>query len=340
VNGIPHVASPGWLLLLLLLPLLAWWRHRRQRLDGAAGALTYSRLPGAGEGRRRGAGIPLHWAFYCRLAALALMTLALARFQLGYAWEESLTEGIDIAIALDLSASMGATDFDPDDRLTVAKDVVRRFIEGRPGDRLALVAFAGTAMARTPLTTDRTMLTRMVDGLALYTLPDGTAIGLALANSASRLKTSEAASRIVILVTDGVNNTGEIDPVSAAAVCDGLGIKVYTVGVGTDGLVEVPIPTRDPLTGRAVMTRTTMENQLDEELLQRIAERTGGEYFRATDAESLERIFTTIDQLETTPLTVERFVRYEELYPPLAWGALGLLLLPLAAVPAGWSAEP
>lgn len=331
MNGFPHLASPLWLLLLLAVPPIVWWHHRRPR----PGGLTYSRLPSGCCGGWR-----LHLPFYCRLLALVLLVLALARPQLGYAWEESLTEGIDIEIALDLSGSMGAEDFEPANRLTVAKQVVADFIAGRPGDRLGVVVFSGTALARAPLTTDRTMLTRLVQSLELNTLPDGTAIGVALANAAARLKDSDAESRIIVLVTDGVNNTGEIDPLSAAAVCDGLGIRVYTVGVGTDGPVPVPIQQRDELTGRTVVRRVMMENQLDEELLQEIARRTGGEYYRATDARSLERIFAIIDELETTPLAVQRYVRYEEVFPPLAWAALTLLLAPFAAVFLRCTAEP
>ncbi len=332
MNGVPHLADPLWLLLLVAVPVLAWWHHRRS----GKGALTYSRLPTG----CRGGTWRLHLPFYCRLAALVLLVLALARPQLGYAWEESLTEGIDIEIALDLSGSMGAEDFEPDNRLTVAKQVVQDFIAGRSGDRIGVVVFSGTALARAPLTSDRDMLLRLVDRLELNTLPDGTAIGVALANAAARLKDSEAASRVIVLVTDGVNNTGEIDPVSAAAVCDGLGIKVYTIGVGTEGRVPVPVTQRDPQTGRMVTRRVMMENQLDEELLRNIAQRTGGEYFRATDAGSLASIFATIDRLETTPLTVHRYVRYEETFQPLVWAGLGLLLLPLGLVLLRQTGEP
>ncbi|HKI05498.1 MAG TPA: VWA domain-containing protein [Thermoanaerobaculia bacterium] len=337
-QAIPHIASPWWLLLLLALPVLAWAHHRRPSL----GALTYSRLPGGAAGRRqpgRGAW-RLHLPFYARLVALACLVLALARPQLGYAWEESLTEGIDIQIVLDISGSMGAEDFQPKNRLTVAKQVVKEFVAGRTGDRIGMVVFSGAAMTRAPLTTDHAMLELLVDSVELNSLPDGTAIGVALASSAARLKSSPAKTKVVVLVTDGVNNAGAIDPISAAALCKGLGIKVYTVGVGSGGRVPVPMPAQDPVTGRTVTRRYMMNVPVDEPLMREIAGRTGGQFFRATDRESLQRIFQEIDRLEKTPLQVKRYVRYREAFPPLVWAGLGLLLFPLAAAGLKVTAEP
>lgn len=339
MTALPQLADPLWLLALLALPPLVWWHHRR----GALGALTYSRLPGAsraGRGRRLLAALRLHLPFYCRLAALALLVLALARPQLGYAWEESLTEGIDVQIALDVSGSMAAEDFQPDNRLTVAKQVVSDFVAGRTGDRIGLTVFSGSAVTRSPLTTDRRMLETLLGAVDINEEMDGTAIGVALASAAARLEGSEAESKVIVLVTDGVNNTGAIDPLSAAAVCDGLKIRVYTVGVGTRGRVIVPLRRPDPLTGRMRTHRVEMENQLDEELLREIAERTGGAYYRATDGASLAAIFAEIDELETTPIEVKRYVRYEETFQPLAWSALALLLLPAAAAALRLTAEP
>jgi Ca-activated chloride channel family protein len=331
-------ADPWWLAALLALPLLAVWHHRR----GAHGALTYSRLPMPlrRSGPGAAAALRLHLPYYCRLAALALLLVALARPQLGYAWEESLTEGIDVQVVLDVSGSMAAEDFQPDNRLAVAKRVVGDFVAARTGDRIGLTVFSGSAVTRSPLTTDRRMLRTLVDAVDINTEMDGTAIGVALANGAARLRDSAAKSRVIVLVTDGVNNTGAIDPLSAAAVCDGLGIKVYTVGVGTHGRVVVPLRVRDPHTGRVRVERVEMDNQLDEPLLRRIAERTGGAYFRATDARSLERIFAEIDRLEKTAIEVKRYVRYEETFQPLAWAALALLLLPVGAAALRWTAEP
>jgi Ca-activated chloride channel homolog len=331
VTPLPHFATPLWLLLLAAAPLLAWHHHRRPAL----GALTYSRVPAGAAATWR-----LHLPFYARLAALALLAVALARPQLGYAWEESLTEGIDIELALDISGSMGGEDFQPDNRLAVAKRVVRDFVAGRTGDRIGLVVFSGTALTRSPLTTDRRMLDQLLAGVELNTLPDGTAIGVALASAAARLKASEAKSRVIVLVTDGVNNAGAIDPMSAAAVCRGLGLKVYTIGVGTRGRVPVPMRLRNPRTGLVETREVMMENQLDEALLAKIAERTGGRTFRATDAESLRQIFADIDRLEKTPLKVKRYVRYREAFQPFAWSALALLLAPLATAALKVTAEP
>jgi len=329
----PHLADPAWLLLLLALPALAWLHHRR----ASPGALTYSRLPSGG--RRLGAW-RLHLPFYVRLLALACLVLALARPQLGYAWEESLTEGIDIQLVLDISGSMGAEDFQPKNRLTVAKQVVKEFVAGRPGDRIGMVVFSGAAMTRAPLTTDREMLDLLIDSVELNTLPDGTAIGVALASAAARLKDSAAKTKIIVLVTDGVNNAGAIDPVSAAALCKGLGIKAYTVGVGSGGRVTVPLPFQDPVTGRTVIRHYVMNVPVDEPLLRQIAGRTGGQFYKATDRSGLQRIFREIDRLEKTPLQVKRYVRYQETFPPLVWAGLGLLLLPFAAAGLKVTAEP
>lgn len=330
-GAFPHLDGPLWLALLAALPLLAWWHHRR----GGLGALTYSRLPeGAGAGWR------LHLPFYARLGAAGLLIVAAARPQLGYAREESLTEGIDIEIALDISGSMAAEDFQPKNRLTVAKQVVDEFIAGRAGDRIGVVVFSGGALTRAPLTVDHQMLGELVESVALRSLPDGTAIGVALANAAARLKDSTAKSKVVLLVTDGNNNAGEIDPLSAAAVAKGLGIKVYTIGVGRNGQVTVPWPVRNPLTGRVEMRRVLMNAEVDEGLLRKIAERTGGRFYRATDPQGLRRIFAEIDQLEKTPLKVKRYVRYREVFQPFVWAGLGLLLLPLATTSLAWTAEP
>jgi Ca-activated chloride channel family protein len=333
-QAFPHLASPWWLLLLLAVPLLAWWHHRRNAL----GALTYSALPGGGAA---GGGWRLHLPFYCRVLALSCLAVALARPQLGYAWEESLTEGIDIEIVLDISGSMGAEDFQPKDRLTVAKSVVKDFVAGRPGDRIGLVVFSGSAMTRAPLTTDREMLRLLIDSVELNSLPDGTAIGVALASAAARVKDSPAKTKVIVLVTDGVNNAGEIDPLSAAALCRGLGIKVYTIGVGSsNGPVPVPFPTRNPVTGQIEYQKVMMTVPVDAPLLQDLARRTGGHFYMATNREALERIFKEVDRLEKTPLKVKRYVRYREAFPPLVWAGLGLLLLPFAAAGARITAEP
>ncbi len=330
MSGQLHLEDPWHLLLLLLLPILVMLRHRRR----AYGALTYSALPaGAGGGWR------LHLPFYLRLMALALMIGAFARPQLGFARERNLTEGIDIQVVLDVSGSMAAEDFQPRNRLAVAKDVVQEFVERRDADRIGIVVFAGSALTKVPLTSDRQMLRLVLDSIALHTLPDGTAIGMALATGAARLKDSDAESKVIVLVTDGVNNSGAIDPDSAAAVCQGLGIKVYTVGVGVAGRVPVPQQFRDA-SGRVETRRVDMDVEVDEELLESIAERTGGRFFQAVDPDSLRDIFAEIDRLEKTPLEIERSVRYREVFAPLIQAALALLLLPPVLAACGVTPEP
>ena len=327
---IPNLDDP-WVLVLLVLPVLVAWRRHRRR---AYGELTYSSLPW-----RLGGAWRLHAPFYLRLLALALLIVAAARPQLGNAIEENLTEGIDIQVVLDISGSMAAEDFQPKNRLTVAKDVMKDFVSRRAGDRIGVVVFAGASLTKAPLTTDLTMLRTLIDSVALNTLPDGTAIGLALANAAARLKDSEAKTKVVVLVTDGVNNRGEIDPDTAAAVCEGLGIKVYTVGVGTAGTVPVPMPFRSA-SGKVETRHVMMNVEVDEELLRQIARRTDGRFFKATDPAALRHIFAEIDQLEKTPMQVKRYVRYREAFTPLVWSALALLAVPLALAFLGLTAEP
>ncbi len=330
MNGQLHLQDPWHLLLMLLLPILAAWRHRRRDY----GELTYSSLPvGAGGAWR------LHLPFYLRLLALALLIVAFARPQLGFAREVELTEGIDIQVVLDVSGSMAAEDFQPRNRLAVAKDVVREFIDRRRNDRIGIVIFAGNALTRAPLTSDHRVLRLLLDSVELHALPDGTAIGLALAAGAARLKDSEATTRVIVLVTDGVNNAGAIDPDSAAAVCDGLGLRVYTVGVGNAGRTSVPVQVSDA-SGRVETQYVDMDVEVDEELLRAIAERTGGRFFKAVDAQALGDVFAEIDRLETTPVEIERSVRYREVFAPLVQGAAFLLLLPLAFGGFGLTAEP
>ena len=324
-------ADPWWLLLLALIPILWWMRRRR----GGPAALRYSDLPTAAAG-----GMRAHAGFVLRMLALALTITALARPQHGSVWEESLSEGIDIQIILDVSGSMAAEDFKPRNRLRVAQEVVKDFIAGRTSDRLGLVSFSGVAVTESPLTTDRRMLAELVDGLELFKLPDGTAIGVALATAANRLKDSDTESKVAILVTDGGNNAGSIDPGAATAIAQGLGIRIYTIGVGREGRVPVPIPRIDPRTGREEIVRTVLNVEVDEELLQRIASETGGMYFAANDSAGLESVFAEIDELEKTPIETRRTARYREGFIPLAVAALAFGCLPAMMALAGWSAEP
>jgi Ca-activated chloride channel family protein len=228
---------------------------------------------------------------------------------------------------------MAAEDFQPRNRLAVAKDVVAEFVRRRLTDRIGLVVFAGKSLTKSPPTTDAAVLLRQLDDVHLDMLPDGTAIGSGLATSLTRLRHSKAKSRVIVLVTDGANNSGEIDPATATDIARAMGVRVYTIGVGRGGQVPMPVQVQDPFSGRT-LTRTVMtEVQIDEGLLKRIADRTGGEFFRATDSASLRNIFDRIDRLEKSEIKLAKYRRYRELYFPALLSAAGLL----AAAGALWA---
>jgi len=243
---------------------------------------------------------------------MALLVVALARPQLGKGKTEIETSGIDIVLTVDVSGSMEAMDFNidgqPVDRLSVVKKVVEQFIGDRPGDRMGMVAFAGRPYLVSPLTLDHDWLANRLSEVRIGRVEDGTAIGSAIASSVNHLRDSDAKSRIVILLTDGVNNSGAANPVTAAEAAKALGIKIYTIGAGTRG--EAPIPVRDRL-GRQRMAMTKVE--IDEDSLREIASVTGGQFFRATDTDSLVGIYDEINQLETTKRTVKKYEDYKEL---------------------------
>jgi Ca-activated chloride channel homolog len=259
-----------------------------------------------------------------RLACLVLLILALARPQTGTGEDKTTQQVIDIMISLDVSGSMATLDFHPDNRLVAAKQEAKRFIEGRRDDRIGLVIFAGQSVTQCPLTVDHQAVLTLLDQIQLGTMQDGTAIGLGLASAVNRLRGSEAKSKVIILLTDGVNNTGEIDPVTAAGLAKQLGIKVYTIGVGKEGVAFLPV--QDPAFGQ----RLLKETQIDEKALDRIARETGGLYFRAQDERGLRNIFQQIDRLEKTEVKVERYTHYEEHFFWFLWPALFVLLFELA----------
>lgn len=319
-------AAPQFLWLLLSIPLFALWRARR----GPRAALRFptsavAKEAGKSTRARLGALLP-----YLRIPALALFIVALARPQ----WVETNSSvkasGVDIMLALDASGSMGALDLTLDgqraDRLSVVKSVVSKFVDGRPNDRVGMIAFAGAPYLVSPLTLDHDWLERNLDRVELDTLEDGTALGSALTSAVNRLRSSDAKSKIVVLLTDGVNNTGKVQPELAAESAAALGIKVYTIGVGSEGAAPMPVMGAD---GRK---RTVMaETDLDEKTLQDIAAKTHGAFFRATDTESLEHVYARIDALEKTTREVKRFERHDEkfsfaLFPGLALLATELLL--------------
>jgi Ca-activated chloride channel family protein len=245
---------------------------------------------------------------------------ALARPQKGTQAEEILTDGVDIVIALDSSGSMAAEDFEPHNRLFVAKKVVRQFVESLRHDRVGLVVFAAKAFARCPLTLDYGVLQNVVNGVELGTIEDGTAIGNALAACLNRLRESNAKSKVIILVTDGVNNRGEIQPIDAAEMAATLNVKIYTVGVGSTGTARFPI--NDPVYGR---TYVDMKVEIDEASLKQIASTTRGLYYRATDRPSLEKIFQDIARLEKTKIAVKTYTHYNERFLDLLLPALALI---------------
>jgi Ca-activated chloride channel family protein len=314
-----HLANPWLLLLAVLIPLLLWRYISSRRLG--KGSLRFSSTLGM-EGMRPPWTVRMrHVLFGAKLAALTLIVVAMARPQRGIEEEEILTEGVDIIVGLDASGSMAAEDFEPKNRLFVAKLVVRQFVEGLRHDRVGLVVFAGKAFTRCPLTLDYGVLLNIVEDVQLGTIEDGTAIGSALTTSLNRLRESKAKSKVIILVTDGVNNRGEIQPLDSARMAQALGVKIYTVGVGSRGTARFPV--NDPTYGKIYMN---LPVEIDETSLTRIAETTGGVYYRATDRPSLERIFQEIARLEKTKIEVKTYTHYNELFIRLLFPALSLLL--------------
>ncbi len=313
-----RLESPWVLALLALVPLVAWIRRRSARRY--SGALRYSAVDtvrASNEGRVR-------WAHRVPgalvLLASALVVVALARPQTGISSESVSTEAIDIVLALDVSSSMLAEDLEPN-RLEAAKTVAADFVAGRRDDRIGLVAFAGEAFTQAPLTLDYGVVTELLGELKTGMIEDGTAVGMGLATAVKRLEASDAKSKVVILLTDGRNNRGEIGPVTAAQMAQALGVRVYTIGAGSRGTARVPVD--DPLRGRVY---ATMRVDVDEATLKQVADLTGGRYFRATDRESLTRIYEEIDQLERTEVEVKNYTRYAERFGPILAAALVLLV--------------
>lgn len=266
--------------------------------------------------------LPLaHLPVVLRLAVLALVILGLARPQSGRREMEIRSEGIDIVLALDISGSMKAEDFRPLNRLHVAKQVAEGFVQGRRGDRIGLVVFASTSFTQCPLTLDYDVVLSLLERVDFGAIDDGTAIGTAIANGVNRLRRSDTKSKVMILLTDGRNNAGKIDPVTAAALAEAESVKVYTIGVGTDR--EAPYPVDDPVFGRRYVR---IPASVDEKTLREIAEKTGGEFFRATTPEMLATVFERIDELEKTEIQTSEYVEYDELQARFTLPALLVLV--------------
>ena len=302
-------------LLLVIVPMAAWYIFRQKRNTASIQVSSTASVFKAPKTIRH---YLRHVVFICQMIAISFFVVVLARPQSSSNWENVTTEGIDIIIALDISSSMLARDFSPD-RLEAAKNVAMEFISGREHDRMGLVVFAGEAFTQCPLTTDRAVLLNLFKDIQSGLIEDGTAIGNGLATGVSRLKDSEAISRVVILLTDGENNRGEVAPMTAAEIAKTFGIRVYTVGVGSVGTAPYPVQTPFGIELR------DMEVKIDEELLTQIASITGGQYFRATSNKKLEEIYKEIDALEKSKIDVQQYNRKSEEFLPFA--ILGALFL-------------
>ncbi len=312
---------PLFFLLFLALPVVFYFASKRRSLP-----LKFSALP-------RLAGQAPSWRIlgfkllpFMRLLMLSLMIVALARPQRVTAEREYQTKGVDIMISLDISGSMFAEDFKPENRLVVAKQEAAKFIQGRENDRIGLVVFARKAYTQCPLTLDYQILVKLLNEVQIGMISDGTAIGMGLATGVNRLRGSTAKSKVVILITDGSNNAGNIDPITAAELAKAFGIKVYSILVGKGGLV--PFPVQDPLFGKRYVQANV---EIDEMTMRRIADITGGQFFWARDPQGLADIYKTIDQLEKTEVKVKEYRSYDELFHLLLWPALLLLLLEIVA---------
>lgn len=309
-------ARPLILLALLLAPL--WWWRRRVGREGRVGYSDAGVLEAGAAGRRWLAALPEG----LRVGAIIGLILAAAGPRVAGDRVEVRSEGIDIALVVDVSTSMLAEDFAPQNRLDVARRRSIEFIKARVHDRIGVIAFSGEALTQVPLTSDREVLEAAVANLHTAMLEDGTAIGTGIATAANRLATVPGESKVIILLTDGENNRGRVDPRTAAAAAAQLGIRIYTIGVGTEG--EAPVPTGR---GRQGLRYQMLPVRIDEELLTDVARTTGGRYFRATDDASLGRIYEQIDQLEKTPITTVEYMEFTELFRwPLALGLTALAL--------------
>jgi len=312
-------AYPAFFYALVLIPLMVAWYLWRGRKGSAPLKLSgFENL----EERTRSSRIWFrHLLALLRMAVVTLIIVVLARPQSSNQWEQVTTEGIDIVICMDVSGSMRAMDFRPN-RLEASKNVGIEFVNARQDDRFGLVIFAGESFTQCPMTTDRAVVVNFLKEINFGVIEDGTAIGMGLATAVNRVKESKAKSRVIILLTDGVNNSGDVGPVTAAEIAAGFGIRVYTIGVGSKG--NAPIPVQD-MFGRTVTRNMPVE--IDEGVLQKIAETTGGTYFRATDNNKLREIYQEIDQLEKTRLDVKHFSKNKEEYFPFLLMAMIILLV-------------
>lgn len=317
-------ANPEWLWLLLLLPLLIGlhiWRRYKNRRPSLTFSDTSKLIDLPGNWRSYGVWI----GPFCRWMAFALVVLAMARPQFKNTTVERNAEGIDIVLALDISTSMKAEDLKPN-RFEAAREVAIDFIDKRISDRIGLVVFARKSFTVVPPTLDYRLLKQLLNDVQMGIIEDGTAIGMGIATAVNRLKESEAKSKVIILLTDGQNNSGEIDPVTAADLAVTYGIKIYTIGAGTRG--TAPYPVQDPIFGKRYQN---VNVDIDEEMLTQIASMTNGAYFRATDTDKLKEIYNRIDELEKTEIEELIFTDFEDLYPWFLIPAFILLLFSIVS---------
>jgi len=315
-------AEPLFLYLLIIIPaMVAFYILKQQKVTASM------RMPGLQSFSQSGTTFRhylRHILFALRTIAIGLLILALARPQKTDKFQNVSTEGIDIVLTQDISGSMLARDFKPD-RLEAAKNIATEFISGRPYDRIGLVVFSGESFTQCPLTTDHAVLINLLREIQSGMIEDGTAIGMGLATAVNRIKDSQAKSKVIILLTDGVNNKGEIAPATAAGIAKTFGIRVYTIGVGTQGVAPYPVQTPYGLQYQ------DMAVEIDEEILQEIAQNTGGKYFRATDNNSLIQIYKEIDKLEKSKIDVKQFTKKEEKYLLPALVAFCMLIIEMIA---------
>jgi Ca-activated chloride channel family protein len=311
------VFENGWFLWFeLLIPLLfAYYLWRRGRVHASVKLSTAGFF---GEREKTFRHYLGHMLFGIRLMVLALIIIVIARPQNVDKWQSSTTEGIDIIMALDISGSMLARDFNPD-RLEASKNVATEFISGRPYDRIGLTVFSGESFTQCPLTSDHAVLINLLREVKSGIIEDGTAIGVGLATAINRIKDSDAISKVIILLTDGVNNRGAIDPLTAAEIAKTFGIRVYTIGVGSKGYADYPVQTPFGIQYQK------MQVEIDEALLEKIALMTGGMYFRATDNTSLQQVYSEIDKLEKSKIETREHSKREEIFMP--WALAAALLL-------------
>ena len=312
--------NPEFLYLLILIPLLAVWYFFMRKKDAAV--LSIPSVKGFKTSSFLSKLKPL--LYVLRLLALAAIIVALARPRnVSVSKRTKTNRGIDIVMAIDVSASMLARDLRPN-RLEALKKVAINFVNRRPNDRIGIVVYAGESFTQTPITSDKRIVKRTISELQWGRLEGGTAIGMGLGSGVNRLKDSEAKSKVIILLTDGVNNSGNIDPRTATELAKELGIKVYTIGIGTNGMADFPW-SKDPRTGQLNFRKQQVE--IDEDLLKFIASETEGKYYRATNNTELQEIYDEIDKLEKTKIEEFKYYNYKELYRPLVFLALGLLIL-------------